>query len=162
MADAAHDSLMKIAEQERNKLNLVASKPTWGYLLSKKSWMKYEQLFQYYLDMFIKDYRARPHTRIYNWLAGLGYPVKYSSQDAVNSVLMNKAGLLKLTTWTRNATYIGAEGQHFTTEEYLAGYYGKDKVMTYSTEELNNLTFNLPENQELLTMIKEVKERLEL
>jgi hypothetical protein len=112
-------------------------------------------LYQEYLDILSgHDYQKRPHEKISKWVKQtLGFSTQCTSQDAVTSAIFNKLNMVRVSTFARNATYIGRTGIHFTPEQYDSGYYGKDKIADYK----NNEQFNLPSKDTLINWIQDIR-----
>lgn len=151
------DRLLTDKEQEVGAFSFEPCKPNWGYLLSKEQWLRRKDLLKPYWSLIEgKDYKTRDHAAIEAWMASEGYPIKSTSQDTADALAINKAGEVKLSTCTRNATYIGATGLNFTEAQYEAGYYGKDRVWKYS--DLNLIQFRIPTEAQLRAMNQKIKE----
>ena len=150
------DRLLTDKEQEIGAFSFEPCKPNWGYLLSKEQWLRRKDHLTGYWDL-IKDcdYKERDHAAIENWMADQGYPIKSTSQDTADALAINKAGEVKLSTMTRNATYIGASGLNFTPEQFESGYYGKDRLWAYG--DLENVQFRVPTDQQLEEMNRNIK-----
>lgn len=150
------DRLVTDKEQEIGVYSFEPAKPQWGYLLSKEQWLRRKDLLTGYWDLTKHcDYDMRNQSAIHEWMTNQGYPIKCASQDTADALAINKSGEVKLTTLTRNATYIGASGLNFTPEQFQAGYYGKDRLWSYG--DLEHAQFRIPTDQQLEEMNRNIK-----
>jgi len=147
------DRFVSIEEQEADSRKLVHSKPNWGFLVSKKRWEATYSILEQYMDLVRDcDYRERPEAEILEWVHENGFSVNSTSQDTAHAIACAHVGQARLTTCTRNAHYIGAEGLHFTKEQFEAGYYGKDTIWNYDIP----YSFEIPSVHDLEQMVNRI------
>jgi hypothetical protein len=148
------DRFTSYEEQSRHEFTLVPSIPNWGFLISKERWLERQPHYQSYLDLVRNiDYSQRSDETLIPWIRERGFDVNSTSQDTAHCIAHNLAGHIRLMTITRNAVYIGAEGEHFSSAEYEAGYYGKDPVWKYE----RGLYFEVPRDKQIDQWITETR-----
>lgn len=85
----------------------------WGAALTRASWLAQQPVRERYWDLVKEaDYSQRDHEAILALYQGMGYRCHVTSQDASRWVACRATGMVRLTTATCHARYIGAVGEH--------------------------------------------------
>ena len=92
----------------------------WGYGFFKRAYEIVAPFMEGYYAMIPDDYRGRPHEHILNYCDQYGMaPGKVvTSQDSVLSGFLAVNNLIKVSTFTMNAKYIGEWGEHSNSDHY--------------------------------------------
>jgi hypothetical protein len=111
-----------LAEQEENKDVLIKMHENWGFALTLESWKAQTTIRGAYLGLVSGcDYRYRNSRTISEYFAKLGYNCRYTTQDSARWIACHAAGMVRLTTYTCHARYIGAVGEH-SSDTHYSGY----------------------------------------
>ena len=110
----------------------------WGSALTRKSWLKQRPIRELYWGLIENsDYRQRDGKSILKLYRDLGFNLAHTSQDASRWAACAQAGLVRVTTKTCHARYIGDFGVHERPDRYkkyrFAGsiwYPRRPKVLT--------------------------------
>lgn len=107
-------------QQERNKHKFMQMEHIWGYGFFKRAYEIVAPFMEGYYAMIPDDYRGRPHEHILNYCDQYGMaPGKVvTSQDSVLSGFLAVNNLIKVSTFTMNAKYIGEWGEHSNSDHY--------------------------------------------
>lgn len=106
--------------QEKNKHKFMQMEHLWAYGYYKTAYEKVKDFMDQYYALIPTNYAMRPHQEIYNFVSRHGIdPSKIvSSQDSVLSASLIKHGIIKLSTFTLNAKYVGEWGVHSRPDNY--------------------------------------------
>ncbi|MDI1297081.1 MAG: hypothetical protein PSY12_14595 [bacterium] len=108
------DMWATVDEQVARVSKLIPMHENWGAALTRSSWIKQRPIRELYWSMVRDvDYRFRNHARISGTYGDMGYRNRISSQDASRWIACVENGLVRLTTGTCQARYIGEVGEHF-------------------------------------------------
>ena len=106
-------------EQKKNENLFINMHENWGFGLTLKSWKAQSAIRNAYLSLVSGcDYRFRNQNAILEFYARLGYNCRYTTQDSSRWVACHAAGMVRLTTYTCHARYIGAAGEHSNPSRY--------------------------------------------
>jgi hypothetical protein len=94
----------------------------WGYGITRDYWRRTRRDYQDYLALLEgKDYRARPHAAISDWIGRLGKAeaIRHiTGQDGARTAIMLKLGCFSIMTTPSYAINIGKRGMHFWPQFY--------------------------------------------
>ncbi|MBN1928445.1 MAG: glycosyltransferase [Chlorobiaceae bacterium] len=112
-------------QHERNG-QLILMHENWGAALTKRSWLAQQEVREQYWSLIENvDYRFRDNERIISFYRDLGFKCRITSQDSARWIACLKAGMVRLTTSTCNARYIGKIGEH-SRASYFRKYHFND------------------------------------
>jgi hypothetical protein len=118
--------------QEKRAGQLMPMHENWGAAMTRASWIKQRPVRELYWSMVRDiDYRARDNGRIAALYREMGYEMDISSQDGSRWIACVENGLVRLTTATCHARYIGAVGEHFRADRFRR--YRFDAAQFYRT-----------------------------
>jgi len=107
------DFWASVHEQAEHEGQLQPMHENWGSALTKASWLKQRPLREIYWSIVAnRDYQQRDHNLISAFFREIGLNINQSSQDASRWAACAANGLLRLTTRTCHARYIGKVGIH--------------------------------------------------
>ncbi|WP_210208095.1 hypothetical protein [Methylovirgula ligni] len=113
------DLWASLQEQVSKEGLLQLMHENWGSALTRASWLKQRPVREmYWLLIKSQDYRHRDHDKIRELFRELGYDIHHSSQDASRWIACADKNLLRLTTRTCHARYIGEVGEHEAKQRY--------------------------------------------
>jgi glycosyltransferase involved in cell wall biosynthesis len=102
-----------LEEQEILPGKLIQMHENWGAAFTRTSWEAQKNIREKYWDLIHDcDYSQRDHCAIVNFYKDLGFNCIQTSQDASRWVATLAAQMVRLTTATCQARYIGALGEH--------------------------------------------------
>ena len=102
----------------------------WAFGTTRRQWLAQRPYVLQYLALLAeRDYSARPHALIADLFTGWGLGVPGTSQDIAKSHAAILTGASKVSTVACFGRYIGAEGVHFTPEQFAAQGYAGSFVM---------------------------------
>jgi hypothetical protein len=98
----------------------------WSYGVTRDYWRRTGGDYQDYLNLLEgKDYRARPHAAISEWIDGLGGAdaIRHiTGQDGARTAIMLKLGCFSIMTTPSYAINIGKRGMHFWPQFYQENF----------------------------------------
>lgn len=107
-------------EQEAASGQLIQMHENWGAAFTRSSWEAQKAIREQYWDLVRdRDYRSRDNDAVRRLYAQYGYKCDVSSQDASRWVATLHSGMVRLTTATCHAKYIGAVGEHSNEEWHV-------------------------------------------
>jgi hypothetical protein len=111
-------------QQERNKDKFMQMEHIWGYGFFKRAYERVVPFMEGYYAMLPDDYRGRPHKQILQYCDQYGIsPSKVvTSQDSVLSAFLALHNMIKISTFTMNAKYIGEWGEHSNADHYAQNW----------------------------------------
>lgn len=111
-------------QQERNKHKFMQMEHIWAYGFYKRAYDKVAPYMEAYYAMLPDEYRARPHQAIMQYCSQYGMePGKVvTSQDSVMSGFLVYLGMIKVSTFTMNAKYIGEWGEHSNAQHFAQNW----------------------------------------
>lgn len=123
------DFWMPLDRQLTQADQLIPMHENWGAGLTRASWLGQKPIRERYWEL-VKDadYSLRDNETIRNFYRGLGYSCVISSQDASRWIACRAAGMVRLTTATCHAQYIGEVGEHFRPDLYKHWHFGRAKL----------------------------------
>jgi hypothetical protein len=102
-----------LSEQWKLADQLIPMHENWGAALTRASWLAQQPVRERYWELVKEaDYSQRDHEAILALYQGMGYRCHVTSQDASRWVACRATGMVRLTTATCHARYIGAVGEH--------------------------------------------------
>jgi hypothetical protein len=120
------DFWASLVQQEASEGTLVRMHENWGAAMMRASWLKQRPVREMYWSIVRhRAYRQRDNEAVVRLYTDLGYQVKHTSQDASRWVACAHAGLVRLTTATCHARYIGAVGEHSTQDRFEQYHFDK-------------------------------------
>lgn len=136
-------------QHERNG-QLILMHENWGAALTKRSWLAQQKVREQYWSLIENvDYSFRDNERIVSFYKDLGFECNITSQDSSRWIACLMAGMVRLTTSTCNARYIGKIGEH-SKANYFRTYRFKDSRI------FDGITVvNMPNKSELERWYKE-------
>ena len=91
----------------------------WGFAMTRESWLAQRTLREEYWSIVDRcDYQFRDQAAIHKLYRKYGCKCEYTSQDSSRWVAAHLQKMVRLTTATCHARYIGAVGFHSTQEHY--------------------------------------------
>lgn len=111
-------------QQERNKNKFMQMEHIWAYGFYRDAYKTVAPYMEAYYAMLPDEYRARPHQQILQYAEQYGMKPGgvVTSQDSVLSGFLAYKNLLKVSTFTMNAKYIGEWGEHSNAEHYAQNW----------------------------------------
>lgn len=107
------DLWASLAQQKRECGQLMRMHENWGAAMTRASWLVQrpvrEQYWQIVRDC---DYKFRLQDKIRDLYSFLGFNVAYTTQDSSRWIACLVCNMVRLTTSTCHARYIGAVGEH--------------------------------------------------
>ena len=102
-----------LEQQEDECGRLQRMHENWGAALTRSSWEAQKPVRERYWNLISdSDYKLRRQDLIRKLYANLGYNCFYTTQDSSRWIASLAAGMVRLTTATCHARYIGAIGEH--------------------------------------------------
>ena len=113
----------------------------WAFGLTRHQWRKNQNFMEQYLP-FVRgiDYRARPHTKIYDLYTSHGMARVESSQDRAKLIACVLTGGVRLNTTACLAQYIGAVGLHSKAADYARSGCARTEIYPDGNFEFERLT----------------------
>ena len=121
----------------------------WAFALKKSHYLERKFIYSEYVDSISTSFHLRDWQKGNVALQRHGVYPFGSAQDAVNRAIMNKMDKLAVTSGLHMGRYIGAEGEHFTTE--LFAELGYENWDSYSGAEFH---IDPDEVEKILTVLK--------
>jgi hypothetical protein len=107
------DFWASLAEQRAASGRFLQMHENWGAALTRASWEEQKPIRERYWQIVgAFDYKFRDQRAILDLYQQLGYKCSHTTQDASRWVATYAAGMVRLTTATCHARYIGAVGEH--------------------------------------------------
>jgi hypothetical protein len=140
------DLWASLETQAEHESQLQLMHENWGSALTRESWLKQKSIRAMYWE-FVEncDYQQRNGRKIIQLYRNLGYNMPYTSQDASRWVACADCNLVRLTTRTCHARYIGEVGVHMHAADYTkyrfantVWYPRRPKIVTPTEERLHS------------------------
>lgn len=114
------------AQQIEARRRTCMMSQNWAFATTRRQWLAQRPFVRQYLALVEgRDYSGRPHAAIADLFNSWGLGVPGTSQDIAKSHAAILTGASKVSTVACFGRYIGAEGVHFTPEQFAAqGYQG--------------------------------------
>jgi hypothetical protein len=118
-----------LREQRKLVDQLMPMHENWGAALTRASWLAQRPVRERYWELVKEaDYSRRDEEAILALYRSMGYRCAASSQDASRWVACRAAGMVRLTTATCHAQYIGSVGEHAREDFYQRWRFGRAKL----------------------------------
>jgi hypothetical protein len=113
------DLWASLAQQKSRLADIIPMHENWGAALTRRSWLTQKHIREQYWEL-VKDvdYSLRDHEKITAFYESIGYRCSMTSQDTARWVACCATGMIRITTGTCHARYIGKQGEHSCTEHY--------------------------------------------
>lgn len=118
-----------LAQQEAACGQLAQMHENWGAALTRDSWEAQKPIREQYWELVRdRDYSFRDHDAIRRFYEEKGIKCSITSQDASRWVAALEAGMVRITTATCHARYIGVVGEHSNQKWYDQQRFGMSEV----------------------------------
>ncbi|HTR11911.1 MAG TPA: hypothetical protein VMI72_01335 [Roseiarcus sp.] len=118
-----------LTRQQEQADELIPMHENWGAGLTRSSWLAQKPIRERYWELVRNaDYSLRDNEAIRDFYRSLGYSCVISSQDASRWIACRAAGMVRLTTATCHAQYIGKVGEHARPDLYEHWKFGRAEL----------------------------------
>lgn len=118
-----------LAEQRELASKIVPMGHKWGFVLTRRQWLRQKAFIDGYLDIVrAREYGKRDSSAIAAYFASHGYTSPGTSQDAAKDVASHVLGTTKIMSLACFGQYVGEAGVHFRPAEYQRQGFGKTEI----------------------------------